>query len=77
MSNKRQFLSEISRDGEQICIVRDLYETNPPECRICRLRRFCEEQRSDDEIDELTGQLNREAFHREFNEMMEDEGYYD
>ena len=76
MSNKRQFLSEISREGEQICVVRYIYETNPPECHVCRLRRFCEEQRSDEEIADITAQFEREAFRRDFNEMMEEEEYY-
>ena len=77
MNDERQFLSEIERDGEQICIIRDIYERIPPECERCGLRRFCESPRSDDDINKLMVHIERNIFRRDFFDQMEEDGYYD
>lgn len=77
MNDERQFLSEIERDGEQVCIIRNLYERIPPECMKCGLLRFCESPRSDEDISKLMVQIGRNGFRRDFFDQMEEDGYYD
>lgn len=77
MGDKRQFLSEIIRDGEQLCVIRDLYDKIPPECQRCGLLRFCEEPRTDDDIESLMIQIGRNQYRNEFFEIAEEDGYYD
>lgn len=77
MSDERQFLSEIYRDGEQYCIIRDLFERIPPECNKCGLLRFCEEPRSNDDIESLLIRVGRNMYRNEFFEIAEEDGYYD
>ena len=77
MSNERQFLSEITRDGEQLCVIRDMYDEIPPECHRCRLLRFCEEQRTDNDIESLMIQIGKSQYRHEFFGIAEEDGYYD
>lgn len=77
MSNERQFLSEITRNGEQLCVIRDIYEKIPPECHQCGLLRFCESQRSDADIESLMIRIGRNEYRNEFFQVAEEDGYYD
>ena len=77
MQNDRQWLTEVRVDGELYCVIRDLYEQNPPECNECGLLRFCERPRSAEDIDKLQVRVGRNAHRREFFEQMEDDGYYE
>lgn len=77
MSNERQFLSEITRNGEQLCVIRDLYDEIPPECHQCGLLRFCEEQRSDGDIESLMIKIGQDKYRHEFFKVAEEDGYYD
>lgn len=78
MNKERVFLSEIERYGEQVCVIRDLFERiPPPDCSGCGLLRFCEEPRSDEDIERLTERIGRNSFRRDFFDQMEEDGYYD
>lgn len=77
MNGERQFLSEIERDGEQVCIIRDKLEKIPPECTECSLLRFCESPRSDEDISKLVGRILRCNYRHNFFTKMEELGYYD
>ena len=77
MNGERQFISEIELDGEQICIIRDMYERIPPACERCGLMRFCESPRSSEDISKLIVRIGRDGFRRDFFEQMEEDGYYD
>ena len=75
MNDEQLCLSEITRDGEQLCIVRDIYEKVPPACDVCGLLRFCEKPRSEEDIDKLLVEIGRRRFRREYFEQMEDAEY--
>lgn len=68
MQGEKTLESLIRIDGQQICIIRDIYERNAPECRRCRLRKVCTTPTSQAKLDELVEQLNRNIYRREFYE---------
>lgn len=77
MDKERQFWSEIYVDGEQLCIMRDIYERIPPECHKCAFRRICEEPRSDEALSKVLDRVERLMYRAEFFEQMEELEYYD
>ena len=78
MSHERQFLSEIERYGEQVCVMRDIFERIPPgDCNRCSLLRFCEKPRSDSDIAKLLERAERNAYREQFFADMEEQEYYD
>lgn len=77
MDKERQFWSEIYVDGEQLCIMRDIYERIPPECYECGFRRVCEEPRSEEALSKVFDRVERLMHRAEFFEQMEEFGYYD
>lgn len=70
-------ISEIVRDGEQVCIARDYLGVEPSTCAVCGAMRFCEKDRSDDDIAKLLDRIWRDGFRRNFFWSMEEDGYYD
>lgn len=78
MNDERVFLSEIERFGEQICVIRDIFERiPPPDCNECGLLRFCEEPRSDEDIEKLSERIALNSYRRDFFSRMEEDGNYD
>lgn len=75
MNGRTTLESLIERDGEIICIVRDIYEINPPECEKCVLRKVCNMKLSEIQLDAVIDRINRNIFTREFYESLNE--YYD
>lgn len=67
--------SLIERDGEIICIIRDIYEMNAPECEHCVLRKVCNTPLTEEKLDMVLERINRNIFRREFYEDLND--FYD
>ena len=72
MQVNKELESVIMRDGEYICIIRDIYEMNAPDCEHCALRRVCNTPLSEDDLDKVLGRINRNIFRREFYEDLND-----
>ena len=77
MKGEWQCLSEIERYGETFCLIRDYYGRIPPACGRCVLLRFCEQPRSDEDIEKMVIRIERDDFRSDFFDQMEEDGYYD
>ena len=75
MQGTKTLESLIERDGEVICIIRDIYEINAPECENCVLRKVCNTQLTEEQLDLVLERINRNIFRREFYEDLND--FYD
>lgn len=75
MQGRKTLESLIECDGEVICIIRDIYEKNAPECENCALRKVCNTPLSEDELDVVLDRINRNIYRREFYEDLND--FYD
>lgn len=62
-----------------VCIIREYYEVNPPPCEKCGLRRVCQSNLTEEQIDRVRERINRNMYRREFwedlNEFYDDDTY--
>ena len=75
MSEGTKCISEIIRYGEQLCLLRDVYEKANPDCGNCPLVKFCEKERTDEEIVDLVVELGKGVYRREYFGQMEEAEY--
>lgn len=64
--------SQITIDGETVCIIRDLYERNAPLCNVCGLRRICCQPLTEEQLDLVRDKIDRQLYRAEFWEEMAD-----
>ena len=79
MQDSKYLESMIERYGEQVCIIRDLYERRAPECAKCGLRKVCNTPMPEDELERVLDQINHNIARREYfedlNEFYDDDTY--
>ena len=79
MQDSKQLESMIEVDGEQICIIADLYERRAPECARCVLRKVCNTPMSEDQLELVLDKINHNIARREYfedlNEFYDDDTY--
>lgn len=79
MRGEKTLESLIEIDGEPICIIRDIYEQNAPECPVCGLRKVCNTPMTESGLERVIEQINRQRYLREYyedlNEFYDDNTY--
>lgn len=70
-----EVMNENGYEEEKICIIRDIYERRPPDCEACRLRDICDRNLTEEQLDLVLDQINRNIYRREYWEDNEAELY--
>lgn len=64
-------------DEDGLCIIRDIYDREPPKCARCGLREVCKHDLTIDDINRVMAkidkQIERQEFWEEYGEELYDE----